>query len=187
MKLLRLTETEIIKIYREELVFDFPAAEVKPLERILQMLHDGIYFCYGLYEEDALCGYAFFVEGKSTKAALLDYYAVVRGQRSSGIGSRFLALLREELRDYDMLILESEAIDASKNEEETEIRTRRIAFYLRNGLRQTGIRSILFGVEYEILCTDLAKQVTEPELRRAIEEIYRQMFYPKFADRVEIL
>ncbi|MGI6260741.1 MAG: GNAT family N-acetyltransferase [Acutalibacteraceae bacterium] len=186
MQLNPLTETEISEIYQNHLVFDFPADEVKPLGRILQMLHNGIYFAFGLFEDDVLRGYAFFVKSGNGKAALLDYFAVLRGKRGGGIGSRFLALLRCELQNLDMVLLESEAIDAAENEEETTIRTRRIAFYLRNGVRKTGVRSVVFGVEYEILCMDCAAHTGSTELRRMLDDIYHQMFFPDFADKFSI-
>ena len=187
MQLNRLSETEISDIYQNHLIFDFPADEVKPLERILQMLHSGIYFAFGLFEGAALRGYAFFVKSKNGKAALLDYFAVLRGKRGDGIGSHFLALLRCELQQLDTVILESEAIDAAENEEETDIRTRRIAFYLRNGVRKTGIRSVVFGVEYEILCLDCASHSDAAALRRTLDDIYHQMFFPDFSDKFSIL
>ena len=56
MQLNRLSETEISEIYQNHLIFDFPADEVKPLERILQMLHSGIYFAFGLFEGAAVRG-----------------------------------------------------------------------------------------------------------------------------------
>ncbi len=186
MTLIKLNENQIAQIYQEELVFDFPQDEVKPLERLLQMLHDGIYFGYGLYENETLRGYAFFVESKKENAVLLDYYAVLRGQRSGGIGSQFLSLLQAELRNFDALLLESEAIDKAKNQEEASIRTRRIAFYLRNGVRKTGVRASVFGVEYEILCLDEQKTYSEQELRKALSDIYHQMFYPKYIDQATI-
>lgn len=186
MQLNRLTETEISEIYHTHLIFDFPADEVKPLKRILQMLHDEIYFAFGLYENGVLRGYAFFVQG-SGRAVLLDYFAVVRGERGGGTGSHFLALLRSELKELDAVILESEAIDAAANEEQQSIRTRRIAFYLRNGVRKTGIRSVVFGVEYEILCMDCAAHAGSIDLRRSLEDIYHRMFYPEFADRAAVL
>ena len=95
-----LSREEMRRLYDERMQEDFPPAELKPWKRIEEMLSGGIYFAYGFCEEERITAYAFFVvQGASV---LLDYYAVSREARGRGIGSRFLRLLKEELRQKDI-------------------------------------------------------------------------------------
>lgn len=89
-----LTEQEMTEIYQSHLVEDFPAGEVKPLAHMLEGRKKGQYEAYGLFEKDTLKGYAYFIKNSTQPAALLDYFAIVRGLRSAGYGSLFLKKLQ---------------------------------------------------------------------------------------------
>ena len=89
-----LTEQEMTEIYQSHLVEDFPAGEVKPLAHMLEGRKKGQYEAYGLFEKDTLKGYAYFIKNSTQPAALLDYFAIVRGLRSAGYGSLVLKKLQ---------------------------------------------------------------------------------------------
>ena len=93
MTVRRFTAQEIADVYNTYLVKDFPKAEVKPLSRIQYLFEKNLYFGYGLYDEsDTLLAYAFFSDAYGCEFVLLDYFAVVDGNRGAGIGCKMLTL-----------------------------------------------------------------------------------------------
>lgn len=169
-----LTESEAKKVYKTYLKHHFPADEVKPWKSISRMWADGCYFAVGIFESvgdlpaDAsdnfsnpaasvgndlslLRGYAFFVESPDTDACLLDYYAILPAFRSAGLGGHTLQRLAELVRGREKyILLETEDIDFAKNEDQVSERTRRDAFYTRNGCVKTDVKGRVFTVRYVV-------------------------------------
>ena len=83
--------------------------------------------------------------------ALLDYFAIAPEHRNGGYGSRSLALLLERFRGKKY-IFEIEMQDPSA--ENAADRKRRKAFYLRNGLKETGLFAKVYGTDFEMLTPD---------------------------------
>lgn len=175
MNLKKLTLEQMLEIYQEHMVNDFPAAELKPFKKIEEMVNRGVYLGYGLFEEQELDGYAFFVKPENGELILLDYFAICSDRRCGGMGSKALKAMTESLSEYKGMILEVENPDFAQDEESLEIMKRRIAFYERNGLCQTEVTSFVFEVEYRIMviCFDgcgVADYYTQ------LDGIYRTMF-----------
>lgn len=169
-----LDETEIEIIYNQYMVNDFGDNELKPLDRILIPIRNGQYRCLGLYENDVLLGYSFFVI--DLKDYLLDYFAVVPEYRNRGIGSKFLSLLSSDfLENNQCVFIEVENPDMEQNEEERKIKINRKNFYLRNGYLDSGIKTTLFGVHYLILIPDHQVNTCVNELKSRYEKIYSDM------------
>lgn len=184
----RLGRKEMAEIYDVQMQRDFPQAELKPWKRIGELLDGGSYFACGMYEKEKLMAYAFFVE-TAGKQALLDYYAVSEEDRGTGVGSRCMALIREELRrrENEVLVIEVENPEYAGTQEERRNRERRIRFYEKNGARATGLRARLFGVEYRIMYLPIKKEKGEEELRETLEEIYHTMFPERYFGKEVIL
>lgn len=145
---------EIEEIYNNYMIKDFPPAELKKLEDIIYSVEMGWYTVYVAYDEEGCKGYACIAQiecddEKVKKFGFLDYYAIVKEYRGTGIGTLFLKQLAT-LSGTDCIILETESIESAKNDEETNTRTRRIAFYKRSGCVDTGCMYNVFGVEYNI-------------------------------------
>lgn len=180
-----LTESEIADTYNRYMRYDFPKDELKPLSRILSSLEKDEYICYGIFEGDELCGYAYFVslteDGK--KYCLLDYFATVNGLRGQGIGTEFLNMLYDEFKGVEALLCEAESTNTAVRSE-ADIRRRRIAFYLRNRFIDTGVTASVFGVEFVILELDLNKDHSGDEIRSYYSRLYKsflpERFYNKF-------
>ncbi|WP_434309912.1 GNAT family N-acetyltransferase [Hominifimenecus sp. rT4P-3] len=168
---------EIEVIYNNYMKADFPEAELKPLTRIQNMTKEGYYEPYGLYEDGALQGYAFFVNGG--EFCLLDYYAVLQEKRGSGYGSRFLKMIGRHYKEKSGLFFEVERPDEAVSLEERAVRERRIEFYQKNGLRNTEIRSRIFGVGYQVMYLPCQKDGTDEELKAELNELYHRMFPPE--------
>lgn len=178
-----LNETVMEEIFQKHMIFDFPKEELKPLPVMRQLTAEGRYRGFGSYDGDRLEAYAFLGHEKESPIYLLDYFAVCRGGRGKGVGSRFLKKLFAVL-EPEFLILEVEDADHAANEEEYKIRCRRLDFYHRNGVRNTGLSARMFGVDMVILY--LAREDLGPETDRkvydSLDAIYQQFFRKLYTD-----
>ena len=74
---------------------------------------------------------------------------------------------------------EIERIDCAPDADAFEIRTRRKRFYLRNGLRETGVFTQADGgIDYEILSLACRSHAVGGDAADAMENIYRTFFRP---------
>ena len=148
MKLSVLNIAKIKEIYETRMVIDFPKAELKPMKYIIEAVNVGIYECLGLYENEYCIGYTFLV--KQGNSYLIDYIAIYPDKRNKGAGSTLLRLLNEYLADADIVIVEVEDSKYANSDEEKDLQTRRLGFYLRNGCIDTGLRVRCFGVPFRV-------------------------------------
>lgn len=184
MYLKELSVKEFTIIYETYMTDDFPSDELKPLERMVYTMETGLSSAFGLYENDKLRAYAVFIVPEGQPYGLLDYLAVVKQYRGTGIGHHFFALIEDSLKaKYPWLegfFIESENIDFAVNDRESEIRRRRIAFYENNGCRITKLGSRLFGVTYSILLYRFSQHADNEEettqLFTALDKVYTAMF-----------
>lgn len=95
--------------------------------------------------------------------ALLDYFAVVPESRGTGVGGQALELLKERYSGR-RFFLEIEDIDFARDDGERLLRRRRKSFYLKNGMKETGIKTVIFGQHMELLSDGCS--VSEEEYRR---------------------
>lgn len=195
----RLSAEELINIYAHTAIRHFPPAEYKPVENVRKYLQNDLYIGYGFFQQNTLTAYALFLapapnefssetQSKPSKL-LLDYFAVLEEYRNTGIGSAFLQRLRKELTFADGIYIESENPDEAANEKERTVRTKRIAFYDRNGAVYTGIRSTLFGVPYRILYLPTAGNTVhgKDNYFAELDSIYHIMFPPKvYTEKVKL-
>ncbi|MBR2284879.1 MAG: GNAT family N-acetyltransferase [Ruminococcus sp.] len=179
-----LTNEQISHIYREHMKHDFPSSELKPLAMIRKHLKAGLYRCIGLFRGDELCGYAFLVRINDSGRTyyLLDYFAVLSGMRGQGIGSEFLEILKAQLASADIVLCESEAPEGCTGEE-LETRRRRIDFYLRCGLSDTGVKAEVFGVTYVLLSFG-SRELSAEAVQQAYEAIYRSFLPQRIYNRM---
>jgi len=135
---------KILGIYHEA----FPAEERKPFSMLLKMRRQGNSEMLVIHDKQTgkAVGLAFTMTGE--KLVVLDYLAIDKKHRSDGYGSALLSEFRMRYEGRTVLI-EIETPD--ENAENNEQRIRREAFYLRNGMKKTGIIIMLFGVQMQIL------------------------------------
>ena len=184
MYLKELNVKEFTIIYQTYMKDDFPPDELKPLERMIYTMETGLSSAFGLYENNDLRAYAVFIIPEGQSYGLLDYLAVVKQYRGTGVGHHFFALIETALKQkYPWLegfFIESENIDCAKTEHERKIRERRIAFYENNNCQITKLGSRLFGVTYSILLyqfTQSADNKKETEaLFESLDNVYVSMF-----------
>ncbi|MGN1004323.1 MAG: GNAT family N-acetyltransferase [Oscillospiraceae bacterium] len=144
MRLNLLNQEELKRLYHEELVFDFPKSELKPLRAMYSLMDRGVYDPLLVTENGEAVGYALVWLPSDRSGGLLEYFGVLRGKRSRGLGAQILDLLAER---YGQIFGEAEAPD-SGDPEENDLRRRRINFYLRSGFRLLDYECALFGVHF---------------------------------------
>ena len=166
-----LTLQEIRDIYRQRMKHDFPSNELKPLSMIEKTLKKGCYLCYGLRDGADILAYAFFV--LTEDIYMFDYFAVRKDLRGTGIGSGFLnELCGCHLGKATCVLVEVDDPAFAGSDEEKAVCERRLSFYLRNGLRDTGVRARTFGADFLIL--EFAGE--EPHSRKEAEEAYSRIY-----------
>lgn len=165
---------QVKEIYDTYMTMDFPKSELPPVNTFFERMERGIYECLGLYEDGSLKAYGYFTKNEARGYLLLDFLAVCPQYRSGGYGSRFLQMVKGYFSDKNGILLECESERTAPDEEQREIRSRRIRFYLRNGCRETNVSSCLFGVDFDILYLPLMEE--EPQADGELEGIYRLMF-----------
>lgn len=176
MQMQLLTKKQVQQLYRR-MKKDFPKNERKPLWMILKAIDKGQYECYGFFHGQDILGYAFFV--KCGNDYLFDYLAIDESRRNQNLGTQFLAMLQNHFRNASSVIGEVEDPEAAESEADKELRTRRLHFYLRNGVCDTGVKAQAFGVDFRILELDLGKKHSKEQIRKLYEKQYRIMLPEK--------
>ena len=161
------------RIYLENMKEDFPSSELKSLELIERGIAEGYYRFLGLMDQDEIIGYACLVDVKDT--CLIDYLAVIPERRNSGAGSEMLRLLETRLKEKEYVIVEVELPDSGRDEDEATLRKRRVEFYLRGGILDTGIDVRCFGVDFRILEAGTHGPHDRNDVIRRYENIYRRI------------
>ena len=172
------TKAQLTEIYKRDLLSSFPLSELKPLPEMRAEQRRGEYRPWCLFDGDEIVGEAFVwthVEG----FALFDYLCVTPARRNDGLGSVLIQRLVEAERG-NVLFGESEIPDYAPDPAMAE---RRLAFYRRNGAKQAGYDSCVFGVPYRTLYW-AEREVSDEELCAAHAACYRstmpKLIYRKY-------
>lgn len=174
MDIRELTLEEIRDIYEEHLCRDFPADELKPLDRMEVSLREGNYKCIGAFEEGAFRAYAFFVIIGSK--CLLDYFGVVPDMRGKGVGTAFLKKVLSSL-ETELILIEIEDPDAGA------MQLRRKDFYLNAGCVDTSVRFTTFGVRFLLLEYPTKRKHSSEEIEEGYKDIYRAILPKSMFER----
>lgn len=129
----------------------FPEQEKKPLQIMENLVVDNRMEMLAMVDEDEFVGLAINLIDVEQNRALLDYYAIVPEKRNGGYGSKGLEVLLDRFKNQKY-IFEIETQD--EKAENAEERKRRKAFYLRNGLKETGLFVNAYNTDFEILTPD---------------------------------
>ena len=104
------------------------------------------------YDEDKFVGLLYAIE--NGRYYFILYLAVNPEMRSGGIGGEILNYAYEQAGDK-IIVLNVEPLDSSADNHEQ--RERRIAFYARHGICETGYGFSGDGVEYSVLASDIER------------------------------
>lgn len=170
---------EVCALHQTHMKRDFPPTELKPLPLLLKLIEQGINSVWLCEAEGRLAGYVVLAQepGKAG-LVLLDYLAVLPERRGQGWGSVILQALSRRLPGCSILI-ESEHPDSSAPEYGQQLR--RIHFYHQAGCGDTSLRSLLFGVDYELLV--LGPQLSQEAVQEGYLSLYRAMLPPDWYEK----
>lgn len=177
MELTLLNKEQLTKLYNEELVFDFPKAELKPLRAMHRLMDMGQYDPLLVSENGEALGYAMVWLPRERNGALLEYLGVLRGKRNGGLGAQILTLLAER---YSQLFGEAEA-PSSDDPAENDLRRRRLGFYQRNGFRILDYECALFGVHFN--CLYRGFETDDRKVEKLHRSVYADYFTPAHMER----
>ena len=191
IRLRTLTLEELREIYDNRMRRDFPPEELKPFRKIQEMYESGHYVGYGACTEEyekQILAYALFsrLRIREQRHYLFDYFAVKDGLRGSGIGTELLAQLPLYMKDAASVIGEVENPDYAENTATEKLRERRLCFYRRNHVLETGITARVMGMEYRIVEAGGERQHTQSEVRELLEAFYH-LFFPDSLYQQEVL
>lgn len=167
---------EIRAIYNSRMTRDFPADELKPLKMIEDAIARNEYISYGILEEDEILGYAYLAYARVPQGRryLFDYLGVREDLRGTGIGSILLHQLPEILPEPECILGEVENPEYAQTDKERAMQERRIAFYERNDIADTGVTCRLYNVEYRVMEQPVGGRIhTSEEAHTLYTELYR--------------
>ena len=144
----RLNETELTKVYLDEMRRDFPPSELKPLSMILNSEASGAAHTWGVFDGETLAAYLLMVRPAGSRVSQLDYFAVLPEYRSAGLGAQLLADLPQHERGAQAILIEAECPDKAEDE---AMAVRRLGFYARCGAVDTGWTEHLFDAWFRVL------------------------------------
>lgn len=101
----------------------------------------------GWYADGELIGFS--MTHRNDTCVYLNFFAIKNSERCKGYGHKVLQMLQDRYSDVQ-LILDFEVLDAEADN--YEIRKRRKAFYLRNGMCETGYYTKLYDNYFELVC-----------------------------------
>lgn len=152
----------------------FPKDEKKPFDLILQKAKEGKVDILVYQDKDPV---AFAINMKAGDRVLVDYLAIDKLSRGNGYGTYILNHLREEYKT-DRICLEIEEVcEVYANYEQRKARK---SFYIKNGLRESGMYVSLFGVDMEILLFD--KEMSFQEYLGIYEYVYGEEVKTRITD-----
>lgn len=154
----------------------FPAEERKPFEKMEELEAEGRMELLALTQQEELLGLVFYLITPET--AILDYFAILPEKRGMGYGGKAVAAVLERFSDRKLIFEIEQQDPAAENALE---RKRRKEFYLRNGLKETGIFVHVYHTDFELLTPDgeLTYETYVTMLRESMGDQMVQMLAPR--------
>ena len=138
-------EQQVFDLYEEA----FPVVEKKPQQMLRKLVDSGRMEILAVTEGEEFIGLVMNLMYE--RAAILDYFAITPSKRGGGYGGQVIRRLLNQF-EGKKYIFEIEMQDpAAENALE---RSRRKQFYLRNGLRETGVLANVYDTDFELLTPD---------------------------------
>ncbi len=165
---------ELVQIYHERMVEDFPADEIKKLDMMQDLIRKRLYEPYGVYEKGELVAYALFSkDGFGREIYLLDFFSVKKELRGKGYGSKLITYFLDHYKEANALLVEVENPFLESSSSEQKIKLDRMNFYLHRGWIDTKQDVRNFDVDYRILRAPIGKRSGPEEVREDYASIYK--------------
>ena len=124
----------------------FPRSEKKPFAMIRSMYKKGKSDVWRFERAGRFAGIIITING--SEHILLDYLAVDKNQRGTGIGSEILSLMKDRYAGKGVFLEIESVWEDCENKAE---RIRRKQFYEKCGMESMGVFVWLFGVKMELM------------------------------------
>lgn len=148
----------------------FPKEEQKPLSCMEKWAEEGKAELLAVVEDEEFIGLV--MNMFSSVAAVLDYFAIAPEKRSGGYGGRAVRGLVERFQGQKYVFEIEKQDELAENAED---RKRRKAFYLRNGLKETGLFVHAYDTDFEILTPD--GEITYKQYEDMLKEMLGKDLY----------
>ena len=169
----RLNETELTKVYLDEMRRDFPPSELKPLSMILNSEASGAAHTWGVFDGETLAAYLLMVRPAGSRVSQLDYFAVLPEYRAAGLGAQLLADLPQHERGAQAILIEAECPDKAEDE---DMAVRRLGFYARCGAVDTDWTEHLFDAWFRVLVLPAEGETLDAETaNRELADCYSRV------------
>ena len=140
---------EFKKVIYPEYKKIFPESEQKPYQLIKKSFKANMTEIIQIIEDDTFIGFLIINTIENTTYTILDYFAILPQYQDKGYGSKAITLLKEQ-RKNEGIIVEVEKCGLGKNQEENEIRKKRVKLYERLGFCKMGFDLDLYKTIYSI-------------------------------------
>lgn len=133
---------EVYQLYQKA----FPASEKKPFSVIIKKFREGKSHIWRFTRQGKFAGIVITINGENH--ILIDYLAVDRKQRGTGVGSEILMLMRSQYAGKGVFLEIESIYEECDNKAE---RIRRKHFYEKCGMESMEVFVWLFGVKMELM------------------------------------
>lgn len=174
MKIRKIDSKEFKKKLYKSYKKDFPKIERAYFYIIKKKSREGLVSIYILEDGKDILGYALNIE--TEKYVLIWYIAIVEMYRKRGYGTELVNILKEKYKkENKSIFIEVERSGYGKDEQENEIREKRINFYKRLNFKQINLLANMYATDYEIYLLDIEEDKMENTQR--VKEIWTQIEY----------
>jgi len=173
LKLVYVDMQEFKNVIYPEYINLFPECERKSYKVLEKTYDKGILKVLKIMDKDEFIGFIITDSLANNKCLLLDYFAILPKYQNRGYGTAALKLLKQNSMEYYGIFIEVDKPGKGKNEEENNLRRRRIEFYERLGCQKLNFELNLYNnifVPY-ILQTS-SKSQDEDKIIKDVFDIY---------------
>lgn len=166
---------ETLKVFLNNLNQDFKLFERIPLFVMRSAMKKGILHAVNLTDGINVYGYAVYQEIPGYDSIHVLYLAILSDHRSRGLGSILMQQLKTLTRNG--IIFEVEDPETARNEEELAVRTRRIAFYKRNGFYlNKGVKVKDFNFTLLLMSTEKLPELDKIKFKKFYQGLFNRVY-----------
>ena len=173
-----------VEIYKERIEKDFPPEEIPPLSVFEKCIKEGIFECYTFDTEvdgNKYTDVGYLVIRKVNDVVFIMVLAIDDVVRGKGLGKKMLNEFKSFSKEnFNIIILEAENPEEKDvNDNEKEVREKRIKFYTDLGFKVTQkLKYLLVKIDYKILyycLNDESKILSPEEVIVIMEDVYKDV------------
>lgn len=171
---------EFKNLYQNHIIHDFKQTERPPLSIFKKRIKKGLNDVYIFMENQKEIAYVITAENQ--EFVLILFLAVFKDKRGNGIGSKLLEEIKNKFKEKKGIILEVESVEYSENEQDKQVREKRIKFYQKNNYQIIeNIDYIVWGEHYNLMIqllkgNDISKEETIENINKIYKELWGILF-----------